>query len=565
MAEESERRKAVRAGAARRRARQLSLAEEEECQCVEADKARLREEYLAAQARTRQAAEARAREAAELQAREKNEARARQAARLDKQSAPKDSRPARQLDGQATPQRRIATDVLSQTQVTRALTEGERISRVERRRMERERQAARADSARSVSIPTKPAAPAKAVAPARPATPAQSAPVSSASILNEPAPAQPTPASSASTLNEPAPAHHSHHRVEAAPSPDVFEDFEALRAARTESSAKVASPVSDEVDAGVDDSIDARPKVARDLIPTAPSAEEFDHLIGRSVVVEKNIRKPKPANRGSSRPSGRSGRKNLLQGMTVSALAVGGIAVPLLGGGHLGGGSAQASEPLTASIVGGSQRLAATPEALAGNPNAVIRSEAVAAGEQAGDNSGAQCTPEGAQGTRAAFVDENSSQVVFPLDGGTYHRSSPFGLRQDPFGGGSSYHAGQDYAAPNDTPIYAIADGTVTFAGGSAEGRSPNTIVVEHEIDGKKYESWYVHMWDHGVMVNVGDKVSAGEQIGKVGSNGNSTGPHLHLEIHDPSLGGGDSIAPLMDPESFLADHEAIDVSQLCD
>lgn len=256
-------------------------------------------------------------------------------------------------------------------------------------------------------------------------------------------------------------------------------------------------------------------------------------------------------------------RNRVLQGMTVSALAVAGIAVPVLG--SFGGGQAQASQPLTASMLGGQSQKVETPSSLAGNSTAAIRSSALAASEQAKDNPATtQCSPEGAQGLRSAFIQEQQNLVVFPLPTGTYHRSSPFGPRVDPFTGGSTYHAGQDYAAPNDTPIHAVADGVVLHAGGSYDGRSPNTIVIRHEIDGKVYESWYVHMYDHGVLVKEGDTVKAGQQIGLVGSNGNSTGPHLHLEIHDPSLAEGGELAVLLNPDDFLAEHGAMDISEMC-
>lgn len=303
---------------------------------------------------------------------------------------------------------------------------------------------------------------------------------------------------------------------------------------------------------------------AQDTIPTAPSADDVEYSAGRATRVAPP-RKPRQKPAGSTRPAQRSGKKYLLQGMTLTTLAVGGISVPLVGTGYLGGGAAEAAQPITESIVGGSAAQVSTPDSLAGDTTATLRSDATSVSEQASEDTTAQCTPEGAQGMRAAFVEQNSSSVVFPLDSGVFHRTSDFGPRTDPIYGGSSYHAGQDYAAPSDTPIYAIADGTVTFAGGSTAGRSPNTIVVEHEIDGKTYESWYVHMWDHGVQVNVGDKVTAGQQIGLVGSNGNSTGPHLHLEIHDPSLGSAEDVETLIDPDAFLSEQGAIDISQLCE
>ncbi|MFT0847477.1 peptidoglycan DD-metalloendopeptidase family protein [Actinomycetaceae bacterium L2_0104] len=262
-------------------------------------------------------------------------------------------------------------------------------------------------------------------------------------------------------------------------------------------------------------------------------------------------------------PRTRPSRSRVLQGMTVSALAVAGVAVPVLG--NFGAGQAQASQPLTASLLSAGPQEVQTPASLAGTPTAGIRSSAFEASEQAKANPvNAQCSPEGAQGLRTAFVQDQQNVVVFPLSQGTFHRTSPFGPRIDPFGGGSSYHAGQDYAADDGTPIYAIADGVVVHAGGSYQGRSNNTIVVRHEIDGKVYESWYVHMYDHGVLVKEGDRVEAGQTIGLVGSNGNSTGPHLHLEIHDPSLAEGGDLAVLLNPDDFLAEHGAVDLSEMC-
>ncbi len=293
------------------------------------------------------------------------------------------------------------------------------------------------------------------------------------------------------------------------------------------------------------------------------SAREYETYKASPTAISQPIAKPTSLPRTAA-PRSRAPRNRVLQGMTVSALAVAGVAVPVLG--NFGGGQAQASQPLSASMLGGQSQQVDTPSSLTGTPTAAIRSSAVEASEQAKANpANAQCSPEGAQGLRAAFIQERKNLVVFPLPAGTYHRSSTFGPRVDPFTGGSTYHAGQDYAAPMDTPIYAVADGVVVHAGGSYEGRSPNTIVVKHEIDGKVYESWYVHMYDHGVLVKEGDTIKAGQQIGLVGSNGNSTGPHLHLEIHDPSLGDGGDVSDLLTPDDFLSEHGAVDISEMCD
>ncbi|HJX78106.1 M23 family metallopeptidase [Glutamicibacter sp.] len=95
-------------------------------------------------------------------------------------------------------------------------------------------------------------------------------------------------------------------------------------------------------------------------------------------------------------------------------------------------------------------------------------------------------------------------------------------------------HAGEDFSSPKDTPIYAAADGQVIRASCSdlVVGRSPCQVQVDHgTIDGQRVSTLYVHMYEDGVLAQVGDEVKAGEQIAKVGTNGNSTGYHLHFEV----------------------------------
>lgn len=94
---------------------------------------------------------------------------------------------------------------------------------------------------------------------------------------------------------------------------------------------------------------------------------------------------------------------------------------------------------------------------------------------------------------------------------------------------GSYVHAGDDFPAPTGTPLYAAADGVVVDAHCRyALGRSPCQIRLNH---GGGVETLYVHMYPDGVHVSRGQTVKAGQHIGGVGSNGRSTGPHLHLEV----------------------------------
>lgn len=88
----------------------------------------------------------------------------------------------------------------------------------------------------------------------------------------------------------------------------------------------------------------------------------------------------------------------------------------------------------------------------------------------------------------------------------------------------SSKHTGLDIAAPKGTPIKVIADGKVTFAAQS--GSYGYLVKVDH---GNGVETWYAHT--SKMYVTVGEEVKAGDVIAAVGSTGNSTGPHLHLEV----------------------------------
>ena len=102
--------------------------------------------------------------------------------------------------------------------------------------------------------------------------------------------------------------------------------------------------------------------------------------------------------------------------------------------------------------------------------------------------------------------------------------TSPFGNREAPTAGASTYHQGIDLAGPQGTPIYAARGGTVTTAGfGSAAG---NYVSINH---GDGFSSIYMHMTHF--VVSKGTKVSQGQLIGYMGSTGVSTGSHLHFGI----------------------------------
>lgn len=134
--------------------------------------------------------------------------------------------------------------------------------------------------------------------------------------------------------------------------------------------------------------------------------------------------------------------------------------------------------------------------------------------------------------------------VTYPMKPGTYQVSSGYGPRW------GTFHAGLDFAAPIGTPIYAAADGVVV------EGRE------RYNVSG--FGSWiwldcqdsvgkdfiYGHVKHDGIMVKAGERVRAGQQIGVVGNEGQSTGPHLHFEVWgSPGRLGGSH----QDPAPYLA------------
>lgn len=113
--------------------------------------------------------------------------------------------------------------------------------------------------------------------------------------------------------------------------------------------------------------------------------------------------------------------------------------------------------------------------------------------------------------------------------------ASGFGSRIDPVYKTVKFHYGLDFAAPQGTPIYATADGTVTTAGSTGNGYG-NHVIINH---GYGYETLYGHMVR--VKARNGQVIKRGEVIGWVGSTGKSTGPHCHYEVHKY----GDKIDPI--------------------
>ncbi|MBS0255496.1 MAG: M23 family metallopeptidase [Proteobacteria bacterium] len=114
-----------------------------------------------------------------------------------------------------------------------------------------------------------------------------------------------------------------------------------------------------------------------------------------------------------------------------------------------------------------------------------------------------------------------TSGLIMPVAG---HLTSSFGMRFHPILGYSRMHSGTDFGAAYGSPIVAVADGLVSYAG--VHGGHGNYVRLEH---GGGVGSGYGHM--SRIAVAPGSRVRAGQVIGYVGSTGLSTGPHLHYEV----------------------------------
>jgi murein DD-endopeptidase MepM/ murein hydrolase activator NlpD len=142
-----------------------------------------------------------------------------------------------------------------------------------------------------------------------------------------------------------------------------------------------------------------------------------------------------------------------------------------------------------------------------------------------------------AESARRAKLAAEKTRPLWVLPILSYRLTAGFGEH----GLWSHSHTGQDFAAPTGTPVRAAGDGEIIFA--SFDGAYGNKIAIQHP-DGTV--TWYAHM---SAFLKTDGKVNAGDVIGRVGSTGNTTGPHLHFEVrpHD-----GDPVPPL----AWLTKHD---------
>lgn len=127
-------------------------------------------------------------------------------------------------------------------------------------------------------------------------------------------------------------------------------------------------------------------------------------------------------------------------------------------------------------------------------------------------------------------VSSGGGQFIKPASG---ILTSGFSDRTNPVTGEHESHKGQDIAAGGAVTVSAAASGTVVFSGFGASGSGYGGYGYVVEIDhGNGFQTLYGHMRAGSLKVVAGQQVSQGQPIGIMGSTGQSTGQHLHFEIH---------------------------------
>jgi murein DD-endopeptidase MepM/ murein hydrolase activator NlpD len=144
---------------------------------------------------------------------------------------------------------------------------------------------------------------------------------------------------------------------------------------------------------------------------------------------------------------------------------------------------------------------------------------------------------------------------ILPLPADQFVLTSPFGNRVSPFTRAADFHKGLDLSAPTGTPVYAAADGVITFAGrypisqSVAWWRFGNVVTINHA---ERFITIYAHC--DSVNVRAGQTVKQGDVIATVGSTGWSTNSHLHYEVRSDLEQPG-TYAPV-DPRIYILDHQ---------
>ncbi|WTD65049.1 M23 family metallopeptidase [Micromonospora sp. NBC_01638] len=242
----------------------------------------------------------------------------------------------------------------------------------------------------------------------------------------------------------------------------------------------------------------------------------------------QNENTPDTAQTEQPQRGGRRNRLIVLSAAALVALGLGGVAVATTGNDHPAPAAVSLdaqSRAEAASRADRSARESSTPVAPAASPTPSPSAASASPTPTKTATAKAKPKPKATKPT-PAWVD--------PMPGAAV--TSCYGQRW------GTLHAGIDLALPSGTPIRAAAAGTVTQAGDASDGYG-NSVFIDH---GNGYLTNYAHQ--SRVAVAVGQKVKAGQVIGYEGATGDSTGPHLHFEVHQ-------GMWNQIDPAPFMRAH----------
>ena len=241
-------------------------------------------------------------------------------------------------------------------------------------------------------------------------------------------------------------------------------------------------------------------------------------------------RAPSRHSRRAARP-----RPSRRPGVLLGALLTGGLGAALLGFGGPAGAASESTSVLAAQqeMLAAEEQLEVLPQASVTVAEAEARLREVAA-SRAARAEAALAAEAAAEAAAAAAAEAARPKTVLPVDGAQL--TSGYGSRW------GTFHYGIDLAAPMRTPEYAAADGVVLRAG-SASGFGLAVYILHESGD----VTVYGHMDE--ILVEPGDYVDAGETIALLGNRGQSTGPHLHFEVHEGGMDG-----KRVDPLPWLRD-----------
>ena len=289
-------------------------------------------------------------------------------------------------------------------------------------------------------------------------------------------------------------------------------------------------------------------RVTEVVVPVAESVSPVDTAVPARLPSAASVERTSAPSAGKRKAAKHTGSRGpLFKGLPSVPVLAGAAALAVsIGGAVMAPGFGD--RPIPSADVASSNALSsAAAAALADRDNVVSRdSRRVARAEVSEAKLVAQAEAAAAARSKklaALHVQANkqaakiqANQWVMPVSG--YRLSATFGLSSALW---STVHTGLDFAAPAGTPLVAVANGTITETGSAGSYGNRTILTLE---DGT--EIWYCHQTT--IDVSVGQQVSGGTVIGTVGSTGNSTGPHLHLEVRP----GG---ASPVDPYSTLLSH----------